>query len=178
MSRPAQDPNDEVHYSGDRSDIRENNHNLQAQFASPVSNGKNIQNTHLSNNLQISPVEDVRRVEHSSRRESEKHAQLRSPHPDRIADQLIVQAEKFKAKIEAPKGNGNYSNGNYSSLLMPYDYEKLRDKFVKPDGLAPIDSEILFLRNFDQDDEFFHVTSQIDPSLRIKIERGEFIDLE
>ena len=96
-----------------------------------------------------------------------------SPHPDRVADQLIVQAEKFKVKIEVPKGRSNYSD-----MLMPYDYDKHRNKFVKPDGLAPIDSEILFLRNFDQDDEFFHVTSQIDPSLHIKIERGEFIDLE
>ena len=54
----------------------------------------------------------------------------------------------------------------------------LREKFVKPEGLAPVDSEILFLRNFDQDDEFFHVTSQIDPTIKTKIERGEFIDLE
>ena len=94
-----------------------------------------------------------------------------TPHPDRVADQLLVQAERFKAKIKAPKGN-------YHDMLMPYDYDKLRSKFVKPDGLGPIDSEILFLRNFDQDDEFFHVTSQIDPSLRVKIEHGEFIDLE
>ena len=36
----------------------------------------------------------------------------------------------------------------------------------------------MFLRNFDQDDEFFHVTSQIDSALRTKIERGEFIELE
>ena len=61
---------------------------------------------------------------------------------------------------------------------MPYDYEKLRSRFVRPEGLAPIDSEILFLRNFDQDDEFFHVTSQIEPNLRTKIEKGEFIELE
>ena len=90
----------------------------------------------------------------------------------KVANQLLLQAEKFKVKIEAPKGN------NFGSLLMPYDYEQLRTKFVKPEGLAPLDIEILFLRNFDQDDKFFHVTSQIDPSLRIKIERGEFIDLE
>ena len=63
-------------------------------------------------------------------------------------------------------------------MLLPYDYDKLRNKFVKPEGLAPIDNEILFLRNFDQDDEFFHITSQIDPSLRVKIERGKFIELE
>ena len=61
---------------------------------------------------------------------------------------------------------------------MPYDYDKLRSKFVRPEGLGPIDSEILFLRNFDQDDEFFHITSQIDPVFKVKIEKGEFIDLE
>ena len=63
-------------------------------------------------------------------------------------------------------------------MLMPYDYEKLRSKFVKPEGLGPIDSEILFLRNFDQDDEFFHITSQIEPNLTQKIEKGEYVELE
>ena len=91
--------------------------------------------------------------------------------PDRVADQLVVQAEKFKAKIEAPKGN-------FANFLMTYDHDQMRSKFIRPDGLAPIDSEIMFLRNFDQDDEFFHITSQIDPTLRAKIERGEYIDLE
>ena len=32
--------------------------------------------------------------------------------------------------------------------------------------------------NFDDDDEFFHVTCHIDPGLRAKIERGEYIKLE
>ena len=36
----------------------------------------------------------------------------------------------------------------------------------------------MLLRNFDQDDEFFHITSQIEPNMRIKIERGEFVELE
>ena len=94
--------------------------------------------------------------------------------PSTVADQLLVQVEKFKARIEAPKGNYN----NYKELLLPYDYDRLRSKFVKPDGLALLDSEILFLRNFDQDNEFFHITSQIEPGLRSKIERGEFIELE
>ena len=97
-----------------------------------------------------------------------------SPDPDRVAEQLLVQAEKFKVKIEAPKGNVH----SYNELLMPCDYERLRSKFVKPEGLAPLDNEILFLRNFDQDDEFFHITSQIEPNLQGKIERGEFVELE
>ena len=89
-----------------------------------------------------------------------------------MTDQLLVQAERFKARVEAPKGN------DYNQLIMPYDYEKLRSKFVKPECLGCIDSEIMFLRNFDQDDEFFHITSQIDPILKSKIECGEFIELE
>ena len=97
-------------------------------------------------------LKDTRKVEHRNREECDKED------PDRITDQLLVQAEKFKARIEAPKGN-------YNQLLMPYDYERLRSKFVKSEGLGLIDSEVLFLRNFDQDDEFFHVTSQIEPSL-------------
>ena len=76
--------------------------------------------------------------------------------PNVVTDQLLLQAEKFKARVEAPKGN---YNDNYNDMLMPYDYEKLKSKFVKPEGLAPIDNEILFLRNFDQDNEFFHITS-------------------
>ena len=35
----------------------------------------------------------------------------------------------------------------------------------------------MFLRNFDQDDEFFHITSQIEPSLKQRIEKGEFVEL-
>ena len=90
---------------------------------------------------------------------------------EKTADQLLLQAEKFKARVEAPKGIVN-------SMLMPYDYDKLKTKFVTDKGLGPIDNEILFLRNFDQYDEFFHVTSQIEPSLKAKIERGEFVDLD
>ena len=127
---------------------------------------------------------DVRQVESSKRSKSpqvhcSKSSQMRSdrrkePNSDernKVSDHLILQAEKFKARVEAPRGN-------YSEILMPYDYDKLKSRFVTQQGLVPIDNEIMFLRNFDQDDEFFHITSQIDPNLRQKIERGEFIELE
>ena len=90
-----------------------------------------------------------------------------------MANQLLVQAEKFKARVEAPKGKQSFND-----VLMPYDYDKLRTQFVRPEGLSPIDNEILFLRNFDQDDEFFQITSQIDANLKLKIEQGEFVELE
>ena len=103
---------------------------------------------------------DVRHVERTGNsQESYRRRSMVSPDPDNddVTDQLLFQAEKFKAKIEAPKGNFN----NFTELLMPYDYKKMRDRFIKPEGgLAPIDREILFLRNFDQDNEFFHIATQ------------------
>ena len=100
-----------------------------------------------------------------------EHQKQDEPHSSKIADQLLIQAERFKARVEAPKGN-------HLSLIMPYDYEQLKSKFITSEGLGPIDSEIMFLRNFDQDDEFFHITSQIEPNSKAKIEKGEFVDLE
>ena len=115
------------------------------------------------------PVQQTsRRVVH---RESSTSPSVVPKH-SKMTDQALLQTEKFKARVEAPKGNYSFND------IMPYDYEKLRSKFVTENGLAPIDREIMFLRNFDQDDEFFHIMSQIDPSLRIKIEHGEYIELE
>ena len=50
---------------------------------------------------------DMRRIE--KRTTSDANNRLRSP--GGVADNLLVQAEKFKARIEAPKGNGNLNMG-------------------------------------------------------------------
>ena len=65
-----------------------------------------------------------------------------------VADEFIVQAEQFRAQVTAPKG-----------------------RFT----LGP---EIELLRQNDNDDDFFHITCHIELSLREKIERGEFVELE
>ena len=85
------------------------------------------------------------------------------------SDELLIQAEQFKARVSAPKGN---------NFVTPFNLSGLRDKFITEDGLAPVDEEIQWLRNFDQDDEFFHITCHVDPNLKAKIVRGEYIDLE
>ena len=118
-------------------------------------------------------IKGTRCVERHSTTASTSAVDRETSCPEGVADQLLLQAEKFKARVEAPKGSQSFPD-----MLLPYDYEQLRSKFVKPEGLAPIDREIMFLRNFDQNDEFFHITSQIDPNLHSKIERGEFIELE
>ena len=82
------------------------------------------------------------------------------------ADDILIQAEQFKATLTAPKGK--------------LSYEKLREEFLATDkvGLKPISQDIWFLCNLDNDDEFFHVTCHIDPALQVRIQRGELVDLE
>ena len=64
----------------------------------------------------------------------------------KLADNIIIDAERFKASVQPPKGRS-------------LNIQRLLD-------------------NMDDDDDFFHVTCHIDPSLKAKIERGEFVDLE
>ena len=67
--------------------------------------------------------------------------------------QMVVDAEKFKAAVEPPKGNLATSDQNHLSTLI----KKLLDS---------------------DDDEFFHLTCHIESNLKQKIEHGEFVDLE
>ena len=59
-----------------------------------------------------------------------------------IADQIIIDAEQYKAHIEKPTGTLEF-NGN---------------------GLS--------------DDDFFHLICHVEPSMRAKIEKGQYVDLE
>ena len=70
-------------------------------------------------------------------------------------DNTVIQAEKFKATIEQP--------GNEQVFL---DNADANECIVIPD---------LERRT---DDDFFHLTCHIDASLKGKIERSEFVDLE
>ena len=68
---------------------------------------------------------------------------LREDNPDTdgegVTEQLLLQAEKFKARVEAPRGE---SRDEYCNMIMPYDYERVKSKFVTDQGLGPIDREI------------------------------------
>ena len=55
--------------------------------------------------------------------------------------------------------------------------EQLRVQIQPPKGKESFDFN-KFLQNLDDDDEFFHVTCHIDETLRAKIAKGEFVDLE
>ena len=71
----------------------------------------------------------------------------------RKADRMLIQAEQFKATVTPPKGN----------TVISHD-EKYQ--------------QLLQLIHDNEDDKFFHLTCHVDQTLRLKIEAGEFIELE
>ena len=78
----------------------------------------------------------------------------------------ILEAEKFKADVVHPTGNNeNIESFNNSQHLLPDSIFNGLTKFLKQMAKS-------------EDDEFFHITCHVDPSMKAKIEKGEFVDLE
>ena len=102
------------------------------------------------------------------------------------ASKAVLDAEQFKAMVDDPKGKNlpheyyigsrdNYgSSENYCSD-GDRDGTEVRMR-VNPDYAQWPQHHN---RNVEiNDDAFFHITCHIDPNLRGKIERGEYVDLE
>ena len=81
-----------------------------------------------------------------------------------VAEQMILDAEHFKGNVTAPKGN---------ELIT--QVEPIGGLY---NGLPHLPPEIEMLCRNDNDDDFFHITCHIDPSLRLKIEKGEYVELD
>ena len=73
---------------------------------------------------------------------------------------MILNSEHFKASVAAPQGKHN------EFFVNPNDTDQNLLQRVKQ------------LLEDENDDEFFHLTCHVEPSLRQKIERGEYVDLE
>ena len=81
------------------------------------------------------------------------------------AERAIIEAEKFKAAIEPPKGR--YNNSNHELEMF----------HIEPKSNE--DYQLMLARYYDKDDDdFFHITCHVESSLRQRIERGEFVELE
>ena len=78
------------------------------------------------------------------------------------AEQLIIEAEQFKAAVEAPEGTFRPNNAFKNNVNINTGREM---KEVSHDLAV-------------SDNDFFYLTCHIDKGLRSKIENGEFVDLE
>ena len=83
------------------------------------------------------------------------------------AQQEVIDAERFKVNIATPPGENNF-------ITLPVNNELFNQpcrnevSIPRPVGLGEGLS----------DDDFLHLTCHIDGSLRSKIEKGEYVDLE
>ena len=87
----------------------------------------------------------------------------------RKANRLVVEAEKFRASVNAPPGTLAQGNNN----VLVNDPEPMVQ--LQQNG---VNSHIGMNQIGDMDDEFFPVTCHVDSQLHDKIERGEFVELE
>ena len=88
------------------------------------------------------------------------HSEVRVPHKDRGKDEERSQAER--AREDAQK-----------MVLQAENYKAE----LAPEGRSVV-NQIKDLLQSKADDEFFHVTCHIDDSVRERIKRGEFVELE
>ena len=87
------------------------------------------------------------------------------------ADRALIEAEKFEATVAQP--NGMYNLGDNNQVI--------RQVIEHPGNMDNIDGLQSVIPNIGSgvsDDDFFHLTCHIEPSLIHKIENGEFVELE
>ena len=83
----------------------------------------------------------------------------------KAAESAILQAERYKARIQQPNKGMNNGIGIQFNNFKPNNKQSL--------------DELRAMRYLDsEDDEFFHTTCHIEDAIREKIEKGKFIELE
>ena len=91
-----------------------------------------------------------------------------------LADQLIIQAEQFKAAVAPKSGINDVIQGKANDICDGSVSDFLSHPIFK--GL--INHIRGSLQVADPDDDFFHITCHLDANLKAKISRGEFVELE
>ena len=135
--------------------------------------------THVVNTNQISDfVENVRVQQHPEDQEVNRRcsdmAAANLEEAQRRAERSILEAEKFKASIEAP----GLCNNEFLPNMFNNHLAESNNITSKDQGEVVEQINLLNIGTGVSDDDFFHLTCHIEPSLIHKIEKGEFVELE
>ena len=164
---------------------------LNKEFSSPnnargglsPSMQRHINNTHASEVMdEISDfVEKVRRERHTEQvaGTSTERTSARGDEPPRnstadeprrtVADEIVIQAEKFKSSIIPPKGTYMENDKNSPVVALNENIGELINMLKMNQSFGNME---------DNDDDFMHVSCHIDENLRLRIGKEEFIDLD
>ena len=184
---PVSHNNDNRGVPGDISVINEqqskdkDNHNIH----------ENVVNRRMSRNLKeddllknkISDFVDSLRTEFEEQSTS-RMSEMVIPGQDdarQKVDRTVIEAEKFKATIANPPGKDRddlvlRSKVAELRLSQPVNENDSNDLPNSMDNYGKIDD--VTVEREKSDDDFFHLTCHVDPTLISKIESGEFVDLE
>ena len=120
-------------------------------------NSEDINNT-LS---QLRLFADNRRSE-ANQQEAQQRGQIQEARE--VADQAIIEAERFKARVQQPN-RGEIQFNNTKNVLI----NSPKCAFGEKQAMKYLENE---------DDEFFHTTCHIEDTIREKIEKGKFVELD
>ena len=93
------------------------------------------------------------------------------------ADRAILEAEKFEAVINEPEGMSHLAHSIHLQDNVN-DSGEGQGQERQPFGVNTHQGENERISTGLSDDDFFHLTCFIEPSLISKIEKGEFVELE
>ena len=111
------------------------------------------------NPLEVSQVQTLQRCETKQLIDDQYERDRLLREAKERANKVIIEAEQFKAMIEQPKGKYLNVNSLDSNIANKGENDKVP-------------------QSMDCDDDFFHLTCHIDPNLKTKIEKGEFVELD
>ena len=98
--------------------------------------------------------------------------------PVRNRPRQIEQGESSQEVRDNEMEHGPPEQRQQANMLRE-EAEQVRIPMEDPKGIAIVKNVVERKLNVDDnDDEFFHLTCHVDSSLKAKIERGEYIDLE
>ena len=126
---------------------------------------------------QLSEVDEVESESSTSDRLSKEELAVKLEEAKEKVNQAILEAEQFKAMINDPRGESRINPTNLIGELAQASDNQHGDHF-QPElfnfWLPQQESD----QSEVSDDAFFHITCHVNPTLRAKIEKGEYVDLE
>ena len=162
------------------SPIQNNQMNSTMYSTNTKSNWTNNEKPSIASNTRVDPeaindtlsqlrlISGIEGVNTDERRNREQIKDARS-----AADNTILQAERFKARIQQPnRGKEIQMNNSLTKAIQ------MNNSLINTTPKCNLD-ELRAMRYLEsEDDEFFHTTCHIEANIREKIEKGKFVELD
>ena len=159
---------DERHLDSSQMEISTNNsvgeNNTEMRVANNTINAERINDmiSHLRLGMKDTTSKELDGHHHRTQRPStSRDVNHQEEEKKRLAaEEAILEAERFKARVQQPANKGIQFNNDHTMCMQQQSVLK---------HMRYLDSE---------DDEFFHTVCHIDPNTREKIEKGGYVELD